>query len=290
MTGSASKLIRIKLVVLMAAIVIFAVNCWKTDDSANKVSLTLTGVDENTVESESIPGKDYGKFSHAVPEHEAIACDSCHAREGSKLKYAGHASCIDCHMGEFVKSDSNICAICHTNSNTNPAELQAFPARFQEGFNMTFDHALHSKGDAKPPQGCAACHGPQGASRTISAGISTHSQCFTCHTPESNIGSCNICHEIAPYARVTRAKSDVLNFAFSHADHNSVGCADCHSAKADAAQGRQITFPIAVEHFARKNSITCATCHNDRRAFGERDFANCMLCHKRSGFDLFPNK
>jgi len=290
MTGNASKSIRIKLVVLLAAVVIFAVNCWKTNDSANKVDLTLTAIDENTDKSESVPGKDYGKLSHTVPEHEAIACDSCHGREGTKLKYAGHSSCIECHMGEFVRSDSNICAICHINSQTNQAELQTFPARFREGFNMTFDHALHSSGSAKPPQGCAACHQPNGASRTIFTGISTHSQCFTCHTPESNIGSCNVCHDIAPYTRVYQTKSSVLDFAFSHSDHNSVGCAECHNAKAGAAQGKQITFPIAVEHFARKNSLTCATCHNDRRAFGERNFANCVLCHTRSGFDLLPNK
>lgn len=288
MTRNASKLIKIKLVVLMAAMAIFVVNCWKTDNSAN--NLTLTAVDENIGEGESISDKDYGKFSHAVPEHEKIDCDSCHDREGTKLKYAGHSSCIDCHMGEFVKQDSNICAICHTNSQTNPAELQAFSARFQEGFNMTFDHAMHSRGAARPPQGCAACHQPQGASRTIPAGISTHSQCFTCHTPQSNIGACNICHAIEPYTRVVQRKSDVLNFAFSHSDHNSVGCAECHSPKANAPQGKQITFPVAVQHFPRRNAITCATCHNDRRAFGERDFANCRLCHKSSGFDLLPNR
>lgn len=286
MTGNTSKLKKIKLIVLLAAVAIFAVNCWKTDNSAN--NLTLTAVDNNTAESESISGKDYGKFSHA--SHEEIDCDSCHGREGTNLKFAGHSSCIDCHMGEFVKSDSNICAICHTNSNTNPAELQSFPASFREGFNMTFDHAMHSRGGAKPPQGCAACHQPSGAARTIPAGISTHSQCFTCHTPESNLGACNTCHEIAPYSRVNRAKGAVLNFVFSHADHNSVGCTDCHSPKWGAPQGSQITFPLAVQHFPKRNAITCATCHNDRRAFGERDFANCRLCHKSSGFDMLPNR
>ncbi len=284
MTRSARKKFRLKLVVLTAAIAIAAVSCWRAEDSANKTIVTLTGVDENAGENAPVSEKNYGTFSHA--EHTDIACDSCHGREGTKLKFAGHASCIDCHMGEFVRSDSNICTICHTNSPANPAELKAFPARFDEGFNMSFDHALHSRGAARPPEGCAACHFPNGARKTISAGISTHAQCFTCHTPESNIGSCSVCHAIAPYARTWQTKSDVLGFAFSHADHNSVGCAECHSPRA-GAMGRQITFPVAVEHFP-KRGVTCATCHNDRRAFGEKDFANCRLCHRNSGFNLLP--
>ncbi len=286
MTRSASISIKLKIVVLTAAIAIFAVNCWKSD-SSEKINVTLTAADEHIVGSETTD-KDYGRFSHTVPEHAEISCDSCHDREGTTLKYAGHNSCINCHMGEFVKQDSNICVICHTNSPANPAELQAFPARFDEGFSMSFDHAQHSVGDARPAQGCAACHYPQGASRTISVGISTHSQCFTCHTQESNIGSCNTCHAIEPYARVQPGRSNVLGFAFSHADHNSVGCADCHSPKSGAPMGRQITFPTAVQHFSRKSSVTCATCHNDRRAFGERDFTNCARCHKGSGFTLLP--
>lgn len=279
----------------MMALSVFAMSCWKASDSANDSGVTLTAVDEAETKGSLVSETDYGTFSHSVKEHEDISCNACHAREGTKLKYAGHSSCVDCHFREFVQAESQICAVCHTASKTRPDELQAFPARFSEGFNMMFDHAQHSRGNARPVQGCAACHRPKGSAQTIPAGISTHTQCFTCHTPESRIGSCNTCHDLAPYQRVRPRKSKVLNYVFSHADHTArqgVSCVDCHSPKPGARQGQQIRFPVAIQHFVRrtaKGSITCASCHNNRRAFGEKDFADCKRCHTGSGFTLQPN-
>lgn len=283
---------RIKVVALMAVVSIVAVSCWEAKRDTDPA---LTAKDVFGGESVPASGKKFGTFSHSVDEHKEISCNECHSRSGTRLNYAGHSSCVDCHFREFVDAESQICAICHTASPEDPEELQAFPASFKEGFNMMFDHAQHSRGNARPAAGCAECHRPKGATRTIPAGISTHSQCFTCHTPQTRIGSCNTCHEMAPYRRVRPRKSDVLNYVFSHADHTSrqgVSCTECHKPKRNAPQGNQLTFPAAVQHFVRRTArggVTCASCHNDRRAFGEKNFANCKRCHTRSGFTLLPN-
>lgn len=295
MTNRGAKLNRIKIAVFLTALSVVAVSCWNTGSPGDKNDgLTISAGDRNGLEVSQATDKKYGRFSHTVTEHEEISCNECHGRKGTKLEYAGHSSCIDCHFKEFVQNDSQVCSICHTESPAKPEEMLAFPVKFNEGFNMMFDHEQHSKGNAKPAQGCAACHSPKSSTQTIPAGIATHSQCFTCHTQESGIGSCSTCHEIAPYTRTTARKSPVLNYVFSHADHTSkqgVSCSECHTAKAGAPQGKQILFPVAVQHFAprdKKGAVTCASCHDNRRAFGERDFADCKRCHTGAGFTLMP--
>ena len=85
--------------------------------------------------------------------------------------------------------------------------------------------------------------------RTIPAGISAHSSCYTCHTPESKIGSCNTCHTIEPYSRTVASRATFA--AFRHSDHTArVSCAECHNIRPGAPQGRQVTSPVAVQHFA----------------------------------------
>lgn len=279
----------------MTVVSVVAISCWSTTNSGTNTNLTLTAIEKVGGGGRPVSDKKYGVFSHSVEDHKEISCDACHGREGTKLEYAGHSSCVGCHFREFVNSNSQICALCHTTSPDKPEEVKAFPASFNEGFNMMFDHAQHSAGNARPAQGCVACHRPQAAAQSIPAGISTHSQCFVCHTPESKIGSCSTCHEMAPYTRVRPRKSAVLNYVFSHADHTSrqgVNCVECHSPIVNAPQGKQIRFPVAAQHFVPRNakgSVTCAKCHNDRRAFGEANFADCKRCHTSSGFSLMPN-
>jgi c(7)-type cytochrome triheme protein len=192
-----------------------------------------------------------------------------------------------CHTGEFATDGALMCSICHSDVKSLPTGMKAFPARFNEGFNMRFDHAAHSTGSALPPQGCASCHAPAGAGRTIPAGIGAHSSCYTCHTPESKVGSCNTCHTIAPYSRTIASRATFA--AFRHSDHTArVSCAECHNVRPGAPQGRQVGSPAAVQHFASAEAVSCRTCHNDRRAFGEADFSNCKRCHTGSGFDMLP--
>ncbi len=295
MKNTRNQIHALKLAVLMTVISAAAISCWNTTSSGDNSNVTLTAFEKVRSVGRPDTGKTFGVFSHSVDEHEGISCDACHGREGTKLEYAGHSSCVGCHFREFVDNKSQICTICHTIAPDKPEELRSFPVQFNEGFNMMFDHAQHAVGGARPAQGCAACHRPTGSSQTIPGGISTHSQCFTCHTEESGMGSCSTCHDMAPYTRVRPRKSAVLNYVFSHADHTSkqgVTCVECHSPIPNAPQGKQILFPVAEQHFIRRNprgAVSCAKCHNNRRAFGEANFADCKRCHTASGFTLLPN-
>jgi hypothetical protein len=37
-------------------------------------------------------------------------------------------------------------------------------------------------------------------------------------------------------------------------------------------------------HHASARAQSCATCHNDRRAFGIENFTNCIRCHKGNSY------
>lgn len=279
----------LKAIFVSVALAVFAASCFQ---QARKAAPTITATNTNLPMTERISDKDYGAFSHSVPEHNEVNCDSCHQRESgaARLAFPGHDSCISCHMNAFTNTKSGICANCHTDVQTVPATMKAFPARFIEGFNMKFNHAAHMTGDARPPEGCASCHSPAGASQSIPSGISAHSTCYTCHTPESNVGSCSVCHTIAPYNR-TPATSNVIKAVFRHSDHTprqGVNCAECHTVRASATQSRQVSAPSAVEHVSAGEGVSCRTCHNDRRAFGDSNFSNCGKCHTGSGFKLLP--
>ncbi len=280
----------IKALLILAAFSIFIVSCLK--QTSEKTDITITAKDRNLPTVQQISDKNYDNFSHSVPEHKEINCDSCHKREDNSLtlKYSGHDSCISCHLNEFTKPESGICAVCHDNLQTVPATMKAFPAQFNEQFNMKFDHAAHNQGAGRPQAGCATCHQPQGAAQSIPVGINSHATCFTCHNSESNIGSCNYCHETAPYRR-TVANRTIFKAVFSHTDHTSrqgVNCAECHSVRAGTRQSTQVSLPVAVQHFAAGGSVSCRTCHNDSRAFGEKNFSNCKRCHNGTGFDMIP--
>lgn len=270
-----------KAFLVVTAISLFVFSCMKK----NKLDVAITAKDTAPALPIKVSDKDYSKFSHSVPEHFETNCDSCHKREGSSLalNYSGHDSCVSCHLNEFTNPNSGICIVCHDDLKVIPATMKTFPTRFSEGFNMKFDHAAHIN-----ETGCASCHRPQGASQSIPIGIGSHSNCFACHTQEKNIGSCNYCHDLAPYQR-TQPQRTVFKAAFRHSDHlRSVGCVDCHAVKAGAPQSRQVESPVAIQHFGAGGAVSCRTCHNDSRAFGENDFANCKRCHGGSGFDLLP--
>lgn len=234
---------------------------------------------------------DFATFSHKVPEHKQFECISCHRREGSsrELEYAGHDACIGCHINQFINPERAMCNICHKELVSDPPPTKPFPTKFKEGFNMRFDHAKHERGAGRPRDGCNACHKPAGAGMTIPASITAHASCYGCHTAESKLNSCGVCHQLAPYSRTPQSRY-VFKSVFRHSDHSArqgVSCNECHNVVAGAGQGRQVTNPVPVQHKS-VGGVSCRTCHNDQRAFGEANFANCAKCHKGSGFDMLP--
>ena len=238
-----------------------------------------------------------GNFSHRTRAHADINCNSCHQRSDNSItpKFAGHSACIDCHLTQFVTPQSPMCAICHSNVQNSPPPMRAFPTNFKEQFNMKFDHAAHNRGGGRPAQGCVACHKPirAGVAQSIPVNLNAHNQCYSCHTPNRvvggrDIGSCNMCHSLSGYRR-TSTNAVAFQANFSHSDHGArqrLGCADCHSVKAGAQQTKQVSSPIVAEHFSSSRAMSCMNCHNDKRAFGERNFANCKRCHTKPSFNM----
>ncbi|HEX5706892.1 MAG TPA: cytochrome c3 family protein, partial [Pyrinomonadaceae bacterium] len=76
---------------------------------------------------------------------------------------------------------------------------------------------------------------------------------------------------------------------FSHAAHGSrqgLSCASCHEVRAGLAQSRQVSSPRPAQHFPPARTRSCASCHDNRRAFGGEDFGDCKRCHRGSTFRL----
>jgi c(7)-type cytochrome triheme protein len=238
-------------------------------------------------------GGDGPRFSHSAGRHPTLACASCHERPDNSPapRWPGHKACVECHTQNFVMREGQICMNCHSTLEGNNPPLKPFPGL--AGFNMRFDHARHAAGAGRPEQGCASCHRParRGVALSIPAGAPAHSNCYSCHTPDSrgaagDISSCSTCHAQGGYRR-TPAAARAYAVGFSHATHGArqgMRCDDCHGVRAGAGQGRQVTSPQPAQHFGSARAQTCLTCHNNRRAFGGDDFADCKRCHKGQTF------
>ncbi|MFL6333534.1 MAG: cytochrome c3 family protein [Pyrinomonadaceae bacterium] len=232
-------------------------------------------------------GGDYSRFQHANPQHARLPCLLCHRREDNSprpVRSAGHTPCSGCHTQQFADASSPICTICHENPSSGA--VKPFPAL--SSFNVTFDHARHIRGAARPAANCAACHRParRGVALSIPSGTAAHTTCFQCHGPGAqsagrDISSCGTCHKVSRYAR-TQEWARAFGVNFSHAAHTSRGlsCAACHSVRAGAAQGRQVASPVPLHHHAPARANSCMTCHNNTRAFGGDDFSDCTRCHR----------
>ena len=248
------------------------------------------------------PNLDYSTFKHNSQKHASLSCNSCHERGGDNSatpRFPGHKACTGCHVGQFVTPAVPMCVICHTEVSSSNPPLKSFPAKFNESFNVKFDHAQHNSGSARPQSGCAACHtrlgGRSAAALSIPASLSAHNQCYTCHTPNSRsssgreIASCDVCHEQRGFSR-TSTNARAFRFAFSHAKHGPgqrLGCADCHNLSAGAQQSRQVSSPAASEHFVTTRGSTCLTCHNGKRSFGgDLSFKDCKRCHTTATFRM----
>ncbi|MCM3902840.1 MAG: cytochrome c3 family protein [Pyrinomonadaceae bacterium] len=246
------------------------------------------------------PQLDYSAFIHSSQRHASLACTACHERgsdNSATPKFPGHKACTNCHLAQFVTPAIPMCQICHTNVQSADPPLKSFPSRFNDKFNVNFDHAEHMTGAARPRNGCNGCHDKpllRGAALSIPVGLNAHNGCYTCHTPssKSNAGqemaSCGVCHDQKPFSR-TSTNSRAFRFAFSHAKHGPrqrLACADCHSLTAGAPQSRQVSSPAAAEHFPL-GRMNCLTCHNGKRSFGgDLAFKDCRRCHTGQTFRM----
>lgn len=227
--------------------------------------------------------QDYSRFRHTSAQHARLPCLLCHKREdnSSRMRLPGHIPCSSCHVEQFAGNTSPMCNICHT-----PTSVKPFPGL--KSFNVRFDHGRHLR-----LTNCATCHKPsrRGVALSVPAGTTAHTTCFQCHGPQAvssgkNIGSCGTCHQPGrPTRNSDWAKAFTVNF--NHSEHlagRRFNCSDCHTVRAGSPRGRQVTSPLASMHFAPSRTQSCASCHNDRRAFGGNDFKDCRRCHDGNSF------
>jgi len=245
------------------------------------------------------PTLDYSTFKHNSSRHAAIACASCHQRSDNSATphFPGHRACTECHLAQFVTPNGAMCSLCHSDVNSSNPPLKSFPAKFNESFNVKFDHAQHMNGAARPASGCNACHirTARATALSIPTGISAHNQCYSCHTPGSKsqsgreIASCGVCHDQKSFARTT-TNARAFRYAFSHAKHGSgqrLTCAECHTITGGLPQSRQVSSPAPAEHFVTTRGKSCVSCHNGNRAFGgDLAFKDCRRCHTSATFQM----
>lgn len=290
-THSMSASRRCELIVFIVGCLAFGyvfTSCSKTENKVETVQSDAVPVStpENSVAPAIDPNADFSAFRHANEAHARFPCALCHERKDNSPtpKLVGHMPCAGCHTAQFADNKNPICTICHTNAETGT--VKAFPAL--KSFNAVFDHARHTR-----QTNCADCHRPtrNGVAMSIPANLNAHNSCFQCHSPgaksgERNIDSCDTCHQPgrAPNAVSEWARSFETT-PFSHAAHR-LDCATCHSVKAGAARGGQVaTTLVAAMHFPPKGAQkSCASCHNNKRAFGGEDFQDCRRCHRGNSF------
>jgi len=229
------------------------------------------------------PNADFSEFQHSNPAHARFPCALCHERKdnSAKPKLPGHMPCAGCHTVQFADNKSAICAICHTDAESGV--VKAFPGL--KSFNVIFKHAKHLN-----VANCADCHTParNGVALSIPSGLNAHNACFECHSPgaqsgERSIDSCNVCHQPGKFGgNVSEWARAFEKTPFRHDDHR-LECTVCHSIKA-GVRGNQVSAPLAAMHLAPKNAQSCASCHNNKRAFGGDDFSDCRRCHRGSSY------
>jgi c(7)-type cytochrome triheme protein len=231
---------------------------------------------------------DFSQFKHDNRQHARLPCLLCHRRENNSPQptlpgKTAHAPCAGCHQQQFANASSPICTICHTD--VQSGKVKAFPPL--QSFDARFDHAKHAS------TACSTCHRPnrRGVALSIPARLNAHVTCFGCHTPTAqangrNISSCSTCHQLGRLVR-TSEQARAFRVGFSHANHDAsekLNCAACHRVRTGAARGQQVSEPAPLNHHARPNSFSCASCHNGRRAFGGDDFSSCKRCHAGSAW------
>jgi hypothetical protein len=253
---------------------------------SSKADVAVIDGDQGPVETDFNESQNYSRFQHSNPMHARMPCLLCHKRDDRSTvpKLSGHQPCSGCHVQQFADSNSQMCSICHTNTQTGATKR--FPGL--RSFNTRFDHSKHVQ-----HTNCATCHKPtrRGIAFSVPSGVSAHTSCYQCHGPKTevgsrNIGSCGVCHVAGRPAKNSEWAA-AYSKNFDHSAHNRSGklaCTNCHTVKQGMAHGNQVTAPRASMHFAKSGSLSCASCHNNKRAFGGNDFKDCKLCHEGQTF------
>ncbi len=159
--------------------------------------------------------------------------------------------------------------------------MKAFPPL--RSFGARFVHSRHSSTN------CSTCHKPSGKTMTIPKGGTAHATCFQCHSSNASnaMASCSTCHQPGA-GRIQAPSSGAKAFRanFSHAKHaaQKLNCSSCHAVLKRTSGRNQVSEPATVMHFPKQGTLSCGTCHNNEKAFGGEDFADCKRCHQGNSF------
>lgn len=274
-------LLKLTLVAITASALVYASINAEPAALASSVNETEL-VDTNNEFGEPPPEMPFSQFRHSDPQHQRMPCLLCHQRTDNspRIKRTGHSPCAGCHVDQFKETSGPFCAVCHNYEGVKP-----FPTL--RSFNAKFDHGKHLR-----QANCATCHKPtrNGVALSIPKGSTAHSSCFSCHGPQTtiagkNIGSCDTCHSPGRLQRTPEwARAFSMNFSHSEHARGKQSCSACHTVKAGAVRGKQVTSPLASMHFAPAKTASCASCHDSKKVFGANDFKNCKRCHEGSTF------
>lgn len=226
---------------------------------------------------------DFSKFAHTSGAHSRLPCATCHRRAAGDDKSAtrpGHRPCAGCHSQKFAALGGPICTICHKTAEPKDGALKPPPPL--KTFGVRFDHSRHAQAN------CASCHkaASGGVALTIPAGEAAHATCYQCHSVGAqaggrDIGACSTCHAQGAHTARAAMAAKAYQVNFSHAAHTGkakLSCAECHRLRAGTGRD-QVSEPQPLMHHASPSAQSCMTCHNNQRAFGGDDFADCKRCH-----------
>ncbi len=242
----------------------------------------------NSLSNIASDSPELANFKHNNDYHAQLSCLICHRRDTNSARISlpgkeNHSPCIGCHTQQFADKKSSICTVCHTDAETGA--MKGFPPL--RSFNVRFEHSKHRRA-----ADCATCHkrSGTGVALSIPSGQNAHSTCFQCHTSQAShkMSSCSVCHQQGRRTAPIRVSRTAFARGFSHAKHKSMACAECHSA-GNGSRGKQMGSPAAAMHQPAKGVKSCASCHNDERAFGAEDFSSCKRCHTGDSFK-FPKQ
>ena len=249
-------------------------------EPANNLPANLSNALAATEEDEG----EYAVFRHNGDYHSRLPCLACHTREtnASRISFPAkvdHSPCAGCHTLQFQNKKSSICTICHTDA--DEGSLRRFPPL--RSFGAKFVHSKHSRTN------CGTCHKQQGKTLSIPRGQNAHTTCFACHTSNASnaMASCSTCHQQGAGRFAAPGGSKAFRANFSHAKHGAdqnLNCASCHDVYARGRGGMEVTAPVTAMHFPVKGKQSCGSCHNNERAFGGEDFADCKRCHTGNSF------
>jgi nitrate/TMAO reductase-like tetraheme cytochrome c subunit len=204
-----------------------------------------------------------------LPAGALAQCGSCHEAHTWTVK---GTACLQCHQDIFAPSRNpprRATRSAALPGNSRVLLAAFFTPRRADDSLPPFSHATHRS------VSCTSCHSSR--ERHGQLVLQSARDCMACHhDPARTTADCTSCHEraalparaaVATTVRTsTRLEPRTRTLPFSHAEHTTIACNDCHTAGVTLA-------PRA-----------CTDCHTEHH----RATANCSSCHEQPARAAHP--